>query len=351
MCADFNFTREEISTIEKNLGFIVFDWAKHLIGNIISQARNNNVKVVYINTPETLDAESINEGKTEYFYEKLPPLLGFKLEMANLRGREEKLWAYHLDGGSRDIAASVIKLLKTSKLISLDDIPPKYQGAFVGIIGRKLQYNEEEYGRVLDVLQKRKPKQKAAPKFYYDWGSSVWTGAQRFSKGVDENVVLQKITSDIQNRIQQSPALLKFWSFLLSQHQHFGPDVIGFALISKINQNEWVINEIQTDCINAYMKLRRVDKNFDTRENTITVETLIDMLQAQNRSKWIPKVNTSEDFRNQLLNNPSIIQQLPDDSQDIDQWIIDNTAQGQQGLDLMRHFQSVDFNRGIFRLY
>ena len=28
---DIKFTSEEISIIEKNLGFIVFDWAKHLV--------------------------------------------------------------------------------------------------------------------------------------------------------------------------------------------------------------------------------------------------------------------------------------------------------------------------------
>jgi len=52
----FKFTKEEISEIEKNLGFIVFDWAKHLIVHIISQARGKGVDVVYMNTPESLSA-------------------------------------------------------------------------------------------------------------------------------------------------------------------------------------------------------------------------------------------------------------------------------------------------------
>ena len=36
-----------------------------------------------------------NDAKAEYFYSKLPPLIGFKKEKANLRNQgEEEMWAY-----------------------------------------------------------------------------------------------------------------------------------------------------------------------------------------------------------------------------------------------------------------
>ena len=92
------FSPQEISIIEKNLGFIVFDWSKHLIHHILSQASQQGVKIVYMNTSKTLQSGNTSETKTDFFYEKLPPLIGFKHEKANLRGKGlETLWAYHLD--------------------------------------------------------------------------------------------------------------------------------------------------------------------------------------------------------------------------------------------------------------
>lgn len=347
------FTREEISKIEKNLNFIVFDWAKHLINHIITQARNKGVNVVYLNTSETLEAGGVTDPKVKYFYEKLPPLLGFKLEKVNLRGRgEELLWAYHLDQSG--IQASLLNsLLKFAKSYPLEELPRKYQGAFIGIIGRKPYYDENDVQKVLSILEKKNKKPKSTSKFYYDWDSKTWSGGQRFSPNVTENVVMQKITSDIQNLMQQDPALLKFWSLILSQTQHFGPDVIGFALVSKISPQAWVINEIQTDAINAYLELRRLDKQKEEGEQdeSITFETLKDMLEAQNRSKWIPKVETNEAFKNQLMQNPQMIQQLPDDTNDIDKWIAEQLGQTEMQDDLMQHFESIDFNTRIFKRY
>ena len=354
--ADFKFTNEEVSIIEKNLGFIVFDWAKHLISHILAQARNQGVKTVYLNTPETLDAGSITEGKTDYFYERLPAALGFKKEKANLRGNgDETLWAYHLD--TTTALSNIIGLFKTAKQYALVDLPQTYQGAFIKIIGKKPYYDENDVQRVLSILKKKEKKPKSVSKYYYDWESREWSGSQRFSDRVVENVVLQKITSELQNFIQQNPTLLKFWSYLLSQSQHFGPDVIGFALISKVSSDKWVINEIQTDAINAYLSIRRERKDIGAGSyDYIDEDTLRDMLVAQNRSKWISKIETNQEFKQQLLNNPGIINQLPDDTQDIDKWISEQQAQMQemgatQGLDLMRHFQSVNFNTRIHRLY
>jgi len=57
------FSREEVSHIEKNLGFIVFDWAKHLISNVLDQARKRGVSKVYMNTPQTIDSGNTSSDK------------------------------------------------------------------------------------------------------------------------------------------------------------------------------------------------------------------------------------------------------------------------------------------------
>ena len=357
---DIEFTREEISVIEKNLGFIVFDWAKHLINHIISQARNKGIKTVYMNTMETLNAGALNDVKMEYFYKKLPPLLGFKKEEVKLRNNIiEIMWAYHLDKGIQASIRVRNLLFKIAKQFTLEEIPSTYQGAFIGIIGKKPFYNEMEVRKVLNILEKRKgaaPKSpKSMAKFYYDWESKTWSGGQRFKEEITENVVLQKIPSEMQNFIQSTPALLKFWSFVLSQTQHFDPDTIGFALISKVSSEAWVINEIQTDVINAYMKLRRLDRKESISDNnkSINIDTLKDMLQAQNKSKWISKVEMNKAFANQLMNNPGMIQSLPDDSADIDAWIAESLTgmEGQEApQNLMQYFNSVNFNTRIFKI-
>jgi len=343
------FAKEEISRIEKKLGFIVFDWAKHLIDNVINKARGSGVKVVYMNTKETLDAGAITDPKTDYFYERLPPLLGFKKEQASLRGKgDETLWAFHLDSVN---ASSLNKLIRMAKQVSINDIPPKYQGAFIKIIGRQDYYNEAEIQRVIDIVSKNEKSNKSMSKYFYDWDSKTWSGGQQFDSRITENVVLQRVTSEIQNMIQEDPALLKFWSLILSQNQHFGSDVIGFGLVSKVSNDYWVINEIQTDAINAYMKLRRIDQNND-KEGSMTWETIRDMLVANNKSKWAEKAEASELFKNQLIQNPNLMHQLPDDSVDIEKWITENVNTGVPGMTgLMEHFQSVNFNSRIFKTY
>lgn len=360
--ADIKFTKEEASYIDKKLGPIIFDWAKSLINHILFQAKNKDAEVVYMNTPDTLDAGSITEGKTVYFYEKLPPILGFEKETANLRGKgNETLWAYRFNKSK--IASTDLKmaLIKLAKLLTLEQIPPKYQGAFIQILGRKDSYTLEEAQQVIEKIEKNPKKKKATAKYYYDWTSKTWSGAQTFKKNITENVVLQKMTSEMQSVLNSDDTLRKFWSYILSHHSHFGSDVVGFGLVSKISPTIWVINEIQTDCLNHYMELRKealewnsVEKEND--EKRISWDTLMDMLTARNKTKWIAICETNEAFKQQLLQNPNMIDQLPDDSQDIQNWISENQRQIQEqgggaALDIIRHFQSVNFNTRIFRTY
>lgn len=355
--ANIKFTKEEAAYIDKKLGSIIFDWAKSLVNHILVQARDKGVEVVYMNTPETLDAGAITEGKTSYFYDRLPPLLGFQREQANLRGRgKETLWAYRFKEIESCIKNAIIKIAKT---FALQEMPKKYQGAFIGLLGRKEFYTDAEVKQVLDVIEKREKKPKSTSKYYYDWSSRTWSGSQTFKDNSTENVVLQKITSEVQNMMTSDPILRKFWAYILSHPQHFGADVLGFALISKISPKIWVINEIQTDCINHYMDLRKEALQWGEKENKsegISWDSLKDMLIANNRSKWVSKCEMNEAFKQQLMKNPNLLDELPDDSQDIDKWVSEQqrimAEQGAtMGMDLITHFQSVNFNSRIFKLY
>jgi len=365
------FTKEEIAYIDKKLNYVIFDWAKTLIKHILSQAQKNNVKVVFMNTPQTLDAGAITEGKEEYFYEKLPALLGFKKEKANLRNQGmETLWAYHLDQKNTNIESTsglFLKLLKTAKRIALKDLPPSKQGAIINIIGKKDFYTVNEIKKVLSIIDKntsekdkkeRNKKDKISSGFFYDWTSKTWTGGQRFNPRINEVAVLQKMGDKIRDYINSDEVLKKFWAYILRIGQHFDPDTIGFALISKIRSDIWVINEIQTDNLNHYLNMRskiqgqRTDKTNKTKG--VSWEVLKDMLHAQNRSKWIPKFKTDEtlkDLKEKLLQDPGKIQQLPDDNQDIDIWIKEYLGELELGNGLMHHFQFVNFNTRIFKRY
>jgi len=172
------FTPEEISHIDKNMRYIVFDWAKHLIQHILSIARKNNVSTVYMNTSKTVDSGNTQEMKLDYFYEKLPQLMGFQLEKVNLRGKTEKLWAYHLN---EKLSAQCISIIKTANVL-LQNIPKKYQGAFIGILGRKPEYTNQEIEQIIELMDKRKKeKPKSFPKYYYDWESKQ-NNSQLFKK-------------------------------------------------------------------------------------------------------------------------------------------------------------------------
>ena len=328
------FTAEEISHIEKNLGEIVFDWAKHLVQNIITSARSNGVDTVYINSSDSVFKAS-NEDKTDFFYERLPKLLGFVSVQKKLRGKKERFWAYYINeqrqaSGSGDIA--------------FNQIPPNKQGMFLKLFGRKPHYNRNEVAQALEMLKNKQVKPKSGPAFFYDWDSRTWNGAQRFRNDIHENVVLQKLTKDAQEKISNDPILLKFWSFILSQSGHFGQDVIGFALLCRLNKQEWLINEIQTDCLNRYFNLRRPDKTPATT-NITSWETIKDMLTAQNRSNWILQLEGNEQMKQKLMRDPNAIGQLCDNTHNIQEWLIQN-EEWDPGATVTRNLQA--FSRRVF---
>jgi phosphoribosyl-AMP cyclohydrolase len=314
------FTPDEISKIDKKLPFIVFDWAKNLIMHVLQKAQEHNVNVVYMNTKNTLHGSNTEE-KVEYFYEKLPEMLGFKKEKIKLRNRPEIFWAYHF-GISASNILHFIRLAQ--KQFALAEIPPKYQGAILAIVGRKSFYTLDEMRKVYEIVSK-KNKPKHIPRFYYDW-SRTWSGAQRFMEdtrnGKPDKVVIQKIPSELQNILIQDEVLRKFWSFIMNHSTHFGADSLGFALVNMYNKNIWVINEIQTDTINYYIQERNKHwgKRKEQAEKTeMSWETTRDMLVANNRSNWIPVLEGNEAMKQYVISNPRTINELCDNSQDINQ--------------------------------
>jgi len=144
------FTPAEISEIDKKLSFIVFDWAKHLVIHILNSAKNSGVQTVYMNTSKTLHGSN-TELKVDFFYEKLPQLLGFQKKRAKLRGKYETFWAYDLATNAK-LIKNIVKLAQQS--FELSDIPSRYQGAIISIIGRKQNYTIDEIQKVYEIVNK-----------------------------------------------------------------------------------------------------------------------------------------------------------------------------------------------------
>jgi len=357
------FTPEEISVIDKNLGYIIFDWPKSLINNIIYKARQGNVEKLYMNTSKTLDSGA-NDAKTSYLYERLPASLGFKKTLVDLRGKgKEELWMMDLnDATTAKLAYDFVKTAQEDRSFTIDQIPSGLQGAVINIIGRKDKYLKSELQRVISILEMKAGKNKESPKqvakWAYDWGSKTWSGSQRFDNRVTETVVLQKIPEQIHDMLLSNPVLKKFWSFLLTHAGHFDDsdkNVVAFALVS-MKGKRWVINEIQTDNIQKYLDIRAKyykNRGKDKAEK-VTWDTIKDMLEAQNRSNWIAKLESLPQLKEQIINNPNIIGQLPDNNTDIDKWLQEQqrNMQGQGGagaIDLMRAVQATNFNKRVFK--
>ena len=331
------FTDEEIKSIEKQLGFITQKWHEQLVLNIINMAMNKGVSDLYWNSSDSINSGNTQKNKINYFYERFPTQMGFKESQVELRGRgPERLW--HMSLGEKKIASN--------DMIELSRIPQEYQGAALGILKHRGPYSKNELKKVFEIVKTSKDKSpKGVQAFHYE--TDNWGGGQRFSQNRSEIVITQRLTkstlSDILNT--NEPALIKFISFIFSQQQHFGNDVIGFALVSPVNNQTWVINEIQTDNINRYMAERAKTKG-ELKNNTseLTKETIIDMLTAQNKSTWIPKLE-NENFLNYIISNANVIGQLPTDdsvneSGGVDAWIksnqemLDREGVGFQGLNL-----------------
>jgi len=363
---EITFTPEEISVIDKHLRPIVFDWPKHLVNRIILSAKKEGVSRLFINSRKTLDS-GVNDDKAEYFYETLPENLGFHKTQANLRGKGlETLWVMEINKPVESkILSDFIKLAQSvqsvqsvqEKLFAIDQIPKKYQGAVLSILGRKPKYTKNELLKVINILENKEKNKKEDPQaFFYD-SSTPWEGGQRFDNAIKEVVFKQKIHDQTQALMETDPVLSKFWGFLLNKQTHFGADVVGFALVSIINKDNWVINQIQTDSIQHYLNIRAkyYKKNTDKKDKKLSWDTIKDMLQAQNKSNWISKIETNESLKNQIIDNPNIIQQLPDNSVNIDEWLEKNrrdleNAQNPANRELMQAFQSVNFNSRVFRL-
>ena len=329
------FTKDEAAYIDKNINYVLFDWAKRMVNHVLVEAKNKNVSHIYMNTSKSIKAGGVNDDKTNYFYEKLPALMGFNKEKVSIRGgnKEDILWEFDLEkintqndtedntnetkeANTKDTKKS--KKTKKAAVVKFEDIPSNRQGIFISIIGRKEFYTSEDVNRVIDILTSKKnknEKNKLSAKFYYDWNSKTYTGDQNFKSGVTEIVVLQRLHTDLQNMINNDAILRKFWSYLLSFSGHFGNDIIGFALISKISNKVWVINEIQSDCINHYLSLRSKSlgwKGDHEKKKGVSWEVVKDMLITHNKDKWIAKIEGNEEMKEDFMKNPDLISRLPE---------------------------------------
>ena len=304
-----NLTKEDFQEIESKLGYLINNWYIELVNTIINLAKKENVKKLYWNSSETLGNYGANESKTKFFYESLPSQMGFVKTKANLRGKgEENLWA--MDLGRNSYAAE--------GLISLEQIPKAYQGAVIGILKSRGPYKKEELKRVLEIIKNSKERKKDFNKtdsFSYN-ASQTWDGGQQFT-GKEETIVKQKLSSRLISHILEtgSSPVKTFLSNLIDPNQHFDADVVGWALISKVNQDEWVINQIQTDTVNKYLKAKsKVLNEMKIEDKVLDRQSIIDRVYARtNSSIWTSKVENDPEFLRVLQNDPSIIQQLPGD--------------------------------------
>ena len=136
-----NFTKEEISEIEKAMNFVTENWYNHLVDAVIQLAKQKGVKNLYWNTSSTLDSGNTQSGKVDFFYERLPQRLGFRETNVNLRGKgEERMW--HLPLGKESYA--------NDGLLTLDMVPRSYQGAVIGILRHRGPYKREELRREIE---------------------------------------------------------------------------------------------------------------------------------------------------------------------------------------------------------
>jgi len=316
------FTQEEIKYIEKNSSFIVNQWIDHLIGKIIDLAKKKGISDLYWNSSETVNSGNTHKNTLNFFYESVPSRLGFTSVAANLRNKGyERLWHKSLNARS----ASSKRFAST---IPLDRVPPKYQGAVIGILKHRGPYSKEELKKVFDLIASSQGKnEKGAKSFWYD-PSKQWNSSQRFSHQ-SEMVVLQYLTKEVVDEFLNDPILKKFLLFLYSQSQHFGNSVIGFALVSPLSEKTWVINEVQTDSIRRYIKIRKDFELEESRdESVLSLEAIKDRLTASNRDMWWQKLN-EKGILSKIQNDPSIIDRLPTnasliDAGGVDAWLSNN---------------------------
>ncbi len=325
------FTAEEVKYINKKLSFIVYDWVKYLVLNIIDEAKSNGIVNLYWNSSVSLakHAPVENEDKKDALYERLPSQMGFVEKHVEFREYGiERLWYMQLN----TVQSSSKKYIKQSGMVALEQIPPTFQGAAIGILKHRGPYTQDEMRTLDAVLQNKRRSNEMEKAFWYDSSKTYDGGGQEFIIGSDEKVFIQQLTKTTIEHIVQDDILLKFFHYIMSIPQHsFSPSMLSFALVAIINENTWLINEIQTDTLSHYKRISdkyfsNPEKDVDTKDSfKLTKETIIDRLRTGNKSVWIPKLE-DETFLQGLIDNPNQLNSLPDNNQvnnagGLDQWI------------------------------
>jgi len=166
-----------------------------------------------------------------------------------------------------------------------------------------------------------------AEKYYVKEDS--WSGAQRFHEDTHEKVIPIRFSSEKYMELYNDPILKKF---LQIKSNHFGgvTDPIGWALVSPINKNIWVINQVQSDIIPKFLSI----KQQVSRPEKINSDEVITRLQATGREAWIPFVQGNPQLMGALMESPNEINNLPANLTDpnrIQQFINEQTEGIQQG--------------------
>lgn len=310
---------QEIEEIEKELDFIVNHWHKHLINKIIQQAKSKGIKKLYMNSSESLRAGSINENKKQFFYETLPPIFGFTEVYDNLRNEgQERLWL--LDLGGKKVRAS-----SEQELIPLSKIKDKYQKNIQRMFKHDGPYTRKEIEVAIQRLKsrekRRKDQQEHLPENKFTFTRKKFNSIQNFDTNVSEFVVIIKLKEEIIKALteSESEAVKKFLlNFVFGAKSHFSDSVdsIGWVLISPINKETWLINQIQSDIMTNFRKLKRDLQEISiNKDNTIDDNELIIRLHANNRSLWQEYLSHNETFMEALKNNAELINSLPDNNQ------------------------------------
>jgi hypothetical protein len=323
-----------------------------LINAIIDLAKSEGVSHLYWNSVDTIDSGNTQESKLDFFYERLPKRLGFRSEFVDLRGHDkERMWYLPL---TQEVQAQSVD----DPVFTLDQIPIGVRAKVQGMLGRVAcescydapinhmtekkrpnkkckgcrgkgidhpgPFKKSELVRIFEILKKSEAKKKERRDkenklmrgFSYD-AKGVWHGAQRFTN-VKEKIIKQRIKRSTLDQIlnRHDPILDKFLSYLLSQGGHFDDDVLGFALVAPISPDTWVINEIQTDSLNAYMNEKSQALGMRDRpagNKVLDKDVVRDMLTARNKSLWVPKLE-DDNFLAKIREDSSLIDRLPDDT-------------------------------------
>lgn len=134
-----------------------------------------------------------------------------------------------------------------------------------------------------------------------------WTGGQRFKTDLDEKVLSLHFSPERYSQLYSDPVTRKF---LQIKDNHFSgvTEPIGWVLVAPVKGDAWVINQMQSDVISQYLKMK---KNITSAQQAIDENELNIRLEAGGRKEWIPFLAANQQLKDALMQDPTLINQLP----------------------------------------